>query len=102
MLWNDKSEDFSSVCYREQPENCNLNQVPFFPLSGIFNEIPYVASRMPCIGKQIIHMIDRISIRTDDGQSAGNLLHARRVKGIVKPIWQFYGPLCWVIRNQHG
>ena len=47
-------------------------------------------------------MINHIPIRPDDGYTAGNTLHVRRVIGIVKAIWSRHRALCGVVRQQQG
>ena len=52
------------------------------------------------IGDQIITVLDHILIGSDNGNSLGNGLHARRVKGIVKPIRHFNGLIKGMVGQQ--
>ena len=69
---------------------------------SIFKQIPCVAPSVPCVGDQIIHMIDHIPIGPDNSKSAWDLLHARWVEGIIKSMWQLHRSLRWMIGDQHG
>lgn len=57
---------------------------------------------MPCVGNQIVYMIDHVSVRSDNGYTARNTLHPRRVIGSVKAFWRGHRALCRVIRKKQG
>ncbi len=52
------------------------------------------------IGDQIITVLDHVLIGSDNGNSLGDGLHTRRVKGVVKPIRHFNRLIKWMVGQQ--
>ena len=67
----------------------NAYQSALFSPLCVLHQLSCVAGGMPCVGDQIINVIHNIAVRSDDGKSPRNLLHAIRVIGVVKPFRLF-------------
>lgn len=68
----------------------------------ILHQFPCVTGWMPRISDQIVHMINHVPIGSDDGHTARNSFHVRRVISSIKSIWIRHRACCGVVWQERG